>query len=28
VWQGFLLLGAFAVLAFWWGMHTMKKATE
>jgi ABC-2 type transport system permease protein len=28
VWQGFLLLGALAVLASWWGLSTMKKATE
>lgn len=28
VWQGFLLLGVLVVLAFWWGMNTMKKATE
>lgn len=28
VWQGFLLLGILVVLAFWWGLTTMKKATE
>jgi ABC-2 type transport system permease protein len=28
VWQGFLLMGVLVVLAFWWGMRTMKKATE
>ncbi len=28
VWQGFLLLGVLVVLAFWWGLSTMKKATE
>ena len=28
VWQGFLLLGALVMLAFWWGMSTMRKATE
>lgn len=28
VWQGFLLLGILVVLAFWWGLSTMKKATE
>lgn len=28
VWQGFLLLGVLVVLSFWWGMNTMRKATE